>query len=212
MTTRNLFERPDLLDNQTRLIISAEGKPRRLIRNAVRSAGQHDVHERADSVNSVYFSPEIDDYLFDETLDVINNENDLSRKPFIGSDETNYDTDIEEEKEVYRDRTCKGIYLDQCRLYGAIPSTYFLRHIDKEKLTIRYSGLKPMNIRVMVPSLKINATITKLDLRDNNLGSRGAMYIASLLRENEYIDELNLGNNDIGTQGMTISRLLINPK
>jgi hypothetical protein len=38
------------------------------------------------------------------------------------------------------------------------------------------------------------------------------MYIASLLRENEFIDELNLGNNDIGTQGMTISRLLINPK
>jgi Ran GTPase-activating protein (RanGAP) involved in mRNA processing and transport len=77
--------------------------------------------------------------------------------------------------------------------------------MNKETLTIRYSGLKPMNVKVMIPSLKINSTITKLDLRDNNLGSRGAMYIASLLRENEYIDELNLGNNDIGTQGMTIS-------
>ena len=63
----------------------------------------------------------------------------------------------------------------------------------------------------MVSSLKINSTITKLDLRDNGLGSRGAIYISHLIKENAYIDELNLGNNDIGTQGSkALCRVLCN--
>jgi len=205
MTTRNLFERPDLLDNQTRLIISANAKPKRLTRTAVRSAGQNLLRERSDSVTSTYFAQEIDDNLLDENLQIINNENYFTRQMSILSNETNYDTDIEQEEEPLRDRTCKGIYIDQCRRHGVIPATCFLRHIDTQALILRYCGLKPINIKVMVPSLKINSTITKLDLRDNGLGSRGAIYIAHLIRENGYIDELNLGNNDIGTQGRNIS-------
>ena len=70
MTTRNLFDRPALLDNQTRLIISAEGKPRRLIRPV-----RYDLlvnmslHDRSDSANnSAYFMDRnVDDDVFDET-------------------------------------------------------------------------------------------------------------------------------------------------
>jgi len=204
MTTRNLFDRPDLLDDQTRLIISANSKSKRLNRSAVRSAGQNLLREHSDSVANTYFDQEIDDDLLDKNLQIINNENYFTRQLSILSNETNYDTDIEQEEEPLRDRTCKGIYMDQCRRHGIIPATCFLRHIDKEALILRYCGLKPINIKVMVPSLKVNSTITKLDLRDNGLGSRGAIYIAHLIRENGYIDELNLGNNDIGTQGMNI--------
>jgi Ran GTPase-activating protein (RanGAP) involved in mRNA processing and transport len=57
----------------------------------------------------------------------------------------------------------------------------------------------------MVPSLKVNTYVTKLDLRDNGLESGGAVYIAQLLKENEYITELNLANNDIGLQGTCLS-------
>ena len=64
---------------------------------------------------------------------------------------------LKKKKKYYRDHSCKGVYLDQCRRYGAIQSSYFLRHMDKDTLKIRYSGLKPTNIRVMVPSLKVNA-------------------------------------------------------
>ncbi|CAF4878805.1 unnamed protein product, partial [Rotaria sp. Silwood1] len=38
-TTHNLFDRPELLENQTRLILSADTKPKRLNRSATRSAG-----------------------------------------------------------------------------------------------------------------------------------------------------------------------------
>jgi hypothetical protein len=202
--TRNLFDRPELLENQTRLILSADVKPRRLLRSATRSAGVAGVRDRSDSAASALVILETENDLIDE------NEDDYSvRQTAIITNDVNYDTDIEQEKEPTKDYSTKGLYLDQCHRHGVIPSTHFLRHIDNETLTIRYCGLKPINIKVMVPSLKINTYITKLDLRDNGLASRGAVYIAQLLKDNEYITELNLANNDIGLQGM---KLFVNRK
>ena len=113
----------------------------------------------------------------------------------------NYDTDIDQEEEPRKDYSCRGLYLEQCRRYGVVPSSHFLRHIDDKTMTIRYCGLKPVNIKVMIPSLRINTNVTTLDLRDNGLGSSGALYIAQRIADNEYIVELNLGDNDIGLQG-----------
>jgi hypothetical protein len=200
-TTRNLFDRPDLLDTQTRLILSADAKPKRLIRSATRSAGLTGARDRSESATSVSVIQETDDDLLDENDDEYS-----TRHVSIITNDVNYDTDIEQEKEPSKDYSCKGLYLDECRRHGVIPSTHFLRHIDNETLTIRYCGLKPVNIKVMVPSLKINTNITKLDLRDNGLASRGAIYIAQLIKDNEYITELNLANNDIGLQGMMMIR------
>lgn len=197
MTTRNLFDRPELLENQTRLIISADAKPRRLIRSGIRSAtSAHDGREGNESVLSISSIPqEEDDDLFDD--------NDLQEQNLlIVSDEINYDTDIEQEKELEKDGSCQGVYREQCRRHRVIPSTSFLRHVDQNEMVIRYCGLKPISAKVMVPSLKINRTITKLDLRDNGLGSRGAIYLANLIQETAYIRELNLGNNDIGAKGI----------
>ena len=198
-TTRNLFDRPELLDNQTRLILSADAKPRRLVRSATRSAGIAGGRDRSESAasTSIIQESDDDDHLVDE------NEDDYSiQQTSIITNDVNYDTDIEQEQEPSKDYSSKGLYLDQCRRHGVIPSTHFLRHIDNETLTIRYCGLKPVNIKVMVPSLKINTNITKFDLQDNGLGSRGAVYIAQMIKDNEYIIELNLANNDIGLQGM----------
>ena len=205
-TTRNLFDRPELLDNQTRLILSADAKPKRLIRSATRSAGLTGVRDRSESAASQFLIEETDDDLLEETED----DYPLRKTSFLKAD-INYDTDIEQEKESTKDYSCKGLYLDQCHRHGVIPSTYFLRHIDNDTLTIRYCGLKPINIKVMVPSLKINTMITKLDLRDNGLGSRGAIYIAQLIRDNEYITELNLANNDIGFQGKKNYEYFLHP-
>lgn len=203
-TTHNLFDRPELLDNQTRLILSADVKPKRLTRSATRSAGVAGLHERPDSVASALVIPETDDDLMDENGDMTNEEFYSHRKGSMIQSDANYDTDIEPDQEPAKDYSCRGLYLDQCRRHGVIPSTHFLRHINNETLAIRYCGLKPINIKVMVPSLKINTKVTRLDLRYNGLGSRGAVYISQLLKENEYITELDLSNNDIGLQGMFI--------
>ena len=175
----------ELLENQTRLILSADAKPKRLIRSATRSAGGlSGVRERSDSMASASVIQEVDDDLLDERTEINKHEidNELIRQRSITQSDVSYDTDIEQEPETARDYSCKGLYLDQCRRHGVIPSTYFLRHIDNETLAIRYCGLKPINIKVMIPSLKINTSITILDLRDNGLGSRGAIYIAKLIK------------------------------
>ncbi|CAF0872415.1 unnamed protein product [Rotaria sordida] len=208
-TTHNLFDRPELLDNQTRLILSADIKPKRLNRSATRSAGIPNIRERSDSGTSTSVIQEIDNDILDGNTEINNDDYYLTRQISITQNDINYDTDIEQEQESTKDYTCKGLYLDQCRRHGVIPSTHFLRHINNETLSIRYCGLKPINIKVMVPSLKINTIITKLDLRDNGLGSRGAVYISQLIKDNEYIVELNLSNNDIGLQGCkALSRVL----
>jgi hypothetical protein len=206
-TTHHLFDRPDLLDNQTRLILYSDTKPKRLIRSATRSAGITGARDRSDSVASASVIDEIDDDLLDENADINNDEDSPKRQTSIIPNDINYDTDIEQEQEPTKDYSTKGLYLDQCRRHGVIPSTHFLRHIDNETLTVRYCGLKPVNIKVMVPSLKINTIVTKLDLRDNGLESRGAVYIAQLIKDNEYITELNLANNDIGLQGMSRKKI-----
>ena len=212
--TRNLFERPELLDNQTRLILSADAKPKRLIRSASRSAGHHLGRDRSDSAatNSVIEETEDDDdeVLNDDATELNTSAEQRPRKNSTGAEEVDYDTDLEQEPEPGRDYTCRALYLDQCRRHGVIASTHFLRNINHETLTIRYCGLKPISVKVMVPALKMNSTITKLDLRDNGLGSRGAIYIAQILKDNEYIDELNLGDNDIGTKGRISSDLIEN--
>jgi hypothetical protein len=199
-TTRNLFDRPELVGNQTRLILSAHTKPKKLFRSLTHSAGIiPGAHDGSVSATTTLTTQETDD----------DGDDDYSiEQASILSNDAIYNTDIEEEQELMKDYSCKGLYLDQCRRHGVIPSTHFLRHIDNEtSLTIRYCGLKPINIKVMIPSLKINRNITKLDLRDNGLGSCGAVYIAKLIKYNEYIIELNLADNDIGLQGMTIRKI-----
>ena len=207
MTTaaRHIFDRPELLDNQTRLILSADAKPRRLIRSAARSAGITNTRDRSNSAGSSAIIEEIDDEPFDDHLNDDDDDDGLSRRQLsIIPTEVNYDTDIEQDAEPTKDYSSKGLYLDQCRRHGIIPSTYFLQHLDNDAMIIRYCGLKPINIKVMVPALKINTTITRLDLRDNGLGSRGAIYISQLIKDNEFIIELNLADNDIGLQGKNI--------
>lgn len=201
-TPRNLFERPDLLDNQTRLILSADAKPRRLVRSATRSAtGQHALHERPESRNSGLAIEETDDELLNDVIDANQDESHSQKKPPGETEDLNYDTDIEAETEPQRDYSSKALYFEQCRRHGVVPSTLFVRHIGDETMSIRYGGLKPVNVKVMVQALKMNSIITTLDLRDNGLGSRGAVYVAQILKDNEYIDHLNLGDNDIGIHG-----------
>jgi Ran GTPase-activating protein (RanGAP) involved in mRNA processing and transport len=61
--------------------------------------------------------------------------------------------------------------------------------------------MKPLDIKVLVLSLKMSTIITKLDLSGNGFGSMGAIYLAKFMKYNEYVTELNLSDNDIGQKG-----------
>jgi hypothetical protein len=95
-TTRNLFGRPELIDSQTRLILLADVKPRRLIRSATRSAGIAVARNRSDSATSASVILETENDLIDD------NEDDYSiRQTALITNDVNYDIDIEQEKDCF---------------------------------------------------------------------------------------------------------------
>jgi Ran GTPase-activating protein (RanGAP) involved in mRNA processing and transport len=80
-------------------------------------------------------------------------------------------------------------------------------HLQREtlqKLDISHNPLTAVGLKDLIQPLLHNPTcqLTKLDLTATQLGSKGAMPLATLLRHNTSIQELYLGHNHLGTRGM----------
>ncbi|CAF3126453.1 unnamed protein product [Rotaria sp. Silwood2] len=118
-----------------------------------------------------------------------------------------YDSDLNSDNEDARQNhhTAKGLYFYNCKNQGVPSSSAFINILDSASscVEMRYAAMKPVDIKVMIPSLKISTTITKLDLAGNGFGSIGTTYLAKLIKDSEYIVELDLSYNDIGLTGRT---------
>jgi len=116
-----------------------------------------------------------------------------------------FDSDLnsDDENERSNNHTSKELYLSNCKKYGVLPSSIFTNIIDtsNSSVVVRYSAMKPLHVKVMIPSLKMSNIVTKLDLSGNGFGSIGAIYLAKLIENNRCITELNLSDNDIGLKG-----------
>jgi hypothetical protein len=117
------------------------------------------------------------------------------------------DLDSDDENERPHKRTTKSLYLSNCKKYGVLPSSTLMNIIEtsSSSVVIRFSAMKPLDVKVMVLSLKMSTTVTKLDLGGNGFGSKGAIYLAKFIENSESILELNLSDNDIGKTG-SVSR------
>lgn len=58
-------------------------------------------------------------------------------------------------------------------------------------------GLGPAGAHAFAEGLRLNTTLTRLDLRDNQLGQDGCLALAGALASNASITELNLSNNKV---------------
>ena len=56
---------------------------------------------------------------------------------------------------------------------------------------------------ILAEALKVNSTLTELHLVDNGIGAQGATCLAEALKVNSTLTELHLFGNDIGPQGAT---------
>ena len=59
-------------------------------------------------------------------------------------------------------------------------------------------GLQERGAQAIADVLRVNRTLTNLNLRSNQLGEGGAQAIAAALRENHMLTNLNLGWNSLG--------------
>ena len=71
------------------------------------------------------------------------------------------------------------------------------------KLDLRGNGIGDQGATGLAEALKVNSTLTKLDLCGNGIGYQGATGLAEALKVNSTLTELNLRVNDIGDQGAT---------
>jgi len=60
--------------------------------------------------------------------------------------------------------------------------------------------------QAIAAALRLNSTVTSLDLWDNWLGEGGGQAIAAALRETHTLTELNLGDNSLGEGGESVVR------
>ncbi|CAF0989929.1 unnamed protein product [Rotaria sordida] len=118
----------------------------------------------------------------------------------FASDE-DYDTDLEDDINQHRDRSCIGMYKYICKYEQIVPVGQYLKHYDQKELLMRYYGLGSRGMRAFLPSLTINTYITKLDLTSNGLGDKGVIYLSQILRDNIAIVDVNLSQNFISIDG-----------
>ena len=71
-------------------------------------------------------------------------------------------------------------------------------------LDLRYNHIGEVGVQALAEALKINQTLTSLDLTDNQIGAVGAQVLAEALYVNHTLTTLNLTNNEIKKNGFQL--------
>ncbi|XP_028680833.1 leucine-rich repeat-containing protein 74B [Erpetoichthys calabaricus] len=129
----------------------------------------------------------------------------------LNGPEVDWDTDLESgETRTAYDPSGRTMYLEACKVYGVVPASYFLLHIQDPELNMMHHGLGPQGAKALAVPLVTNTFIVKLSLQDNWLEGEGGAAIAEMLKENCYITELDLSDNKLGVTGaQALSSMLL---
>ncbi|KAL0248995.1 hypothetical protein GEMRC1_004229 [Eukaryota sp. GEM-RC1] len=68
-------------------------------------------------------------------------------------------------------------------------------------INLRINHIRDFGARALAEALKVNVTIRSVDLRFNSIGAEGARALSEALKVNTTITSFNLGNNLIGDEG-----------
>ncbi|XP_063413201.1 leucine-rich repeat-containing protein 74B-like isoform X1 [Mytilus trossulus] len=96
----------------------------------------------------------------------------------------------------------KKYYASMCEKDDLLPSTTFLRQIEKPTCNLSCLLMNEMDVRPIATTLVNNSKITELDLSENDLGSKGMHHIAEALRENVFITHVKLSRVGMDPTGV----------
>ncbi|XP_052795635.1 leucine-rich repeat-containing protein 74B-like isoform X2 [Mya arenaria] len=150
------------------------------------------------------------------TADSFGNESRMSHTDTEIDEEEDFDYDAAQmlalvnkesqpEEEVHHDTNlehCQEMYARACRQYGVHPVACFNEALKKDKCILRHRQMTPNEIKALAVALVVNSSVETLDLGDNDIGQKGAEYIADMLRENNFIKHINLEDNNLGAAGV----------
>ncbi|XP_045403002.1 leucine-rich repeat-containing protein 74A [Lemur catta] len=122
-------------------------------------------------------------------------------KPARESSET--DLEIEDTEKFFTTGE-KELYLEACKLVGAVPVSYFIRNMEESYMNLNHHGLGPKGTKAIAIALVSNTAVTKLELEDNCIMEQGILSLVEMLQENYYLQEMNISNNNLGLEGAKI--------
>jgi hypothetical protein len=68
-------------------------------------------------------------------------------------------------------------------------------------INLSYNNVDVDGAKALADALKVNSTITSIDLSDNNVGDDGAKALADAIKVNSTITSINLRYSDVGDDG-----------
>jgi len=124
----------------------------------------------------------------------------------IDQDDLMYDTDIETDEGphkriTFRDMSCEELYEKSCQVLQVVASSYFLKNLKSEKISMKHHGLGPVGCKAIAAPLVTNTCVCELDIEDNWITHEGFSDICDMLMENCFITSLNVAQNKLGSKG-----------
>mmetsp|Transcript_51409 Transcript_51409/g.164368 ORF Transcript_51409/g.164368 Transcript_51409/m.164368 type:complete len:378 (-) Transcript_51409:52-1185(-) len=127
------------------------------------------------------------------------------------SEEDDYFSEIEEDGQL-DDMYGKQTYLTACEELGITPVSQILKYMEQEDISVMHYGIGKLGVEAMCRGLRINKTVKRLCLSDNNLGAEGVRLVVELInRFRGDIDDIDLGENHIKLPGVKEIAKLLKP-
>ncbi|KAJ1504761.1 hypothetical protein HMI56_001470 [Coelomomyces lativittatus] len=92
-------------------------------------------------------------------------------------------------------------YLDNCKIFGTVPSSYLASHLNLTHVALTNYGLGAKGAMALARVLESNRSIVSLDLSGNGIQAEGGVAFGEMLKCNICLKELILNNNQLGGVG-----------
>ena len=98
-------------------------------------------------------------------------------------------------------------FIDECKLFSETLNTdlaeLFGKSLKLDDMDFRYDTSYWImgSFSTLILALKVNTSVSSLDLSENSIGAEGANSLSQALRENNFLTSLNLSKNSIGDEG-----------
>lgn len=142
--------------------------------------------------------------VLEKRLEASTADSSYSRSYCSNDSESDWDTDLEEEKSTSQrdfDGTGEQLYARACRFLKIMPSKQILDGLVGPQISMKNGALGTKDRKALIAALSCNTRVKELDLQGNKIGTRGVRELRSMFFENLFITDLNLANNMIGNGG-----------
>ncbi len=94
-------------------------------------------------------------------------------------------------------------FVKKCRELNRMPSRKLVSMLDQKVMNLSRFGFEDPDIVALSEALRVNDTITALELGENRVRQQGCTLLAQALRRNSSVTALNLSGNEIGVGSRT---------